>query len=268
MFSPKSLFLFLLFSVSIFGCFNEPSSSLESKRDDLVVGRHSEKIDGPANIRDTIGGTILFELPDGFEVEVFAEHGDWYEIAACFTLPKESITPDHSIEKGATLLVTDDGNPRFAMQELETWWDIEKRDSLLLDVSGFTHRQNIKPSSIPEREVERFLKEGKRGIADLQPLIQAFHFQDFGMAVPGYEDLVQYSIPVSWYADPSPLDRLRLIFRDGRLLAIQHTWELKVKGCEDFPLIRDHKLLVVGELNGDELRRFRQAVWSSYQGID
>ena len=63
------IYLILVFSSLIFACSNSTDNSLNKTGVNTINEKkvfEGERIDGPANIRDTVNGEVMFELIDTF----------------------------------------------------------------------------------------------------------------------------------------------------------------------------------------------------------
>ena len=77
-----------------------------------------------------------------------------------------------------------------------------------------------------------------------------------GLAVPGYAELESLMIYESAIEDPSPLDRLRLLFDNGQLIAIVHNRTLNLDGFETVKIARQHQLTLIKTMPEAEKKKF------------
>lgn len=93
-----------------------------------------------------------------------------------------------------------------------------------------------------------------------------FQYTD-GLKIPGYDNLSTYMTYENTIDDPSPLDRIRLLFENDRLVAIVHSRELNLPDFKTYEIERGRKLTVVkpfNDLENDFVEKNKQA----YSGID
>ena len=70
----------------------------------VSVSGHSERINGPANIRDSAKGEISFSLNDNVEVETIEPQNDWFKILISIKLTNEQYRADPLVFKKGTKL--------------------------------------------------------------------------------------------------------------------------------------------------------------------
>lgn len=190
-----------------------------------VVG---ERIDGPANVRDTVNGKHLFTLYDKALVECSALENDWYRIGIYADIDTSEFGMD-SIRAGRKILV--DGE---VIGEIVTTLSAStsrggKQAWVIL--YGYTHKDNIDPESIIEPALEKHIQQsnGDRTLKSWEPFIDQFALQE-------NSDFLEYHLfsnYENWLDDPSPGFRIGLIFQKDRLVAILHSRPIRVSGTEE-----------------------------------
>jgi hypothetical protein len=82
----------ILISLLIFSCTTDNKSS-STKPDDNLVNENpkfvGERIDGPANIRDSINGNLIFELFENVQVEVTDFKNKWCQVGVLTPIKQE-----------------------------------------------------------------------------------------------------------------------------------------------------------------------------------
>jgi hypothetical protein len=234
-------------------------------KSELTLG---ERIDGPANIRDSINGKVIFELNDNVLVECSQLKNNWYQVGAFVNLKKEQ-SVDGILKKGIEIFDTDGNLIGVTKDEIDSWIISEKDGVNHGFIGGFTFRKNIKPNSIAEIELEKILNSKNHLKLEIfRDYLDEFQFREGGLEVKGYEGLEQFFIYGSWIDDPSPIDRIRLMFSNNSLVAIIHERELKMKNKKSIPLIRDLQILIIGDFGSEELKTFIESNIASYNGVD
>lgn len=224
------------------------------KKYDIIEG---ERIDGPANVRLTPDGTILFSLDHGARVEVSADTGiaGWRRIWFGFKTTG-SWAGRQSIPKDTVLL---DPDGKFAARVFTELTVINSDEAEICWVEGFTHVKNILQETVPENVLSGLIREQKTRRQELEPFLRAYRFEPFDRA--DGDSLAAFYIYESIVDDPSPRDRLTLVFgMDGNLIYVRHF--RKLPGFEPEPLIRGHFVTFVEPLE-DEIRNqiLRAEIW-------
>ncbi|MBD3638930.1 MAG: hypothetical protein HUJ25_16370 [Crocinitomicaceae bacterium] len=229
-----------------------------------------ERIDGPANVRETPDGEILFSVEDHVLVEC-SERVDsgWYFIGLILDVDKSEVK-NETIKKGQKIYV--DGKlvltaARDIPAMLMSYNEDEPTWAIWLE--GYTFKNNIKPESIPERELEKILNANDQlSKSRFDAYFTNFQFRNENFNIEGYENTDQYMIYGSFIDDPSPIDRLRLVFQEDELLAIVHERPLAVEGKKSYPIMRGLEVTVMKNWSTEEAERFVMAMEQCYVGID
>lgn len=202
----------------------------------------SERIDGPANIRDTTGGNLLFRLNDNVPVYTADTINKWCRIALLVDLNPDELR-SLTIRQGSQLLA--DGKPigealsAIRVQRSKEW-DQPSKGIL----QGYTSAVNIKPQTIPEKVLSRIVAlNGAMDVSDLDDFAQAFNLATImdrpyrGLKLSGNR----------WvYGDAHPT-RLLLIFDGRTLYAIIHARKMDYHGSKEYALNGGCILTVVGD---------------------
>lgn len=262
--------IFILSTVLFVSCSKEdkPNHDLVETptKQDITI---RDRIDGPANIRDTINGEIIFELNDKVLVECGQIHNNWYEVGAFVSLSKDQ-SQDGIILKGTTLYDAEGSSIGVAKSDLDGGWIIkESQDSYDGFIGGYTFKDNIQATSIAERELEKILNSKEDLTFELfENHIKEFAYREGGLEVEGYETLRQFHIYGSWIEDPSPIDRIRLMFEGDKLISIIHERELIMSGKQSYPLNLGLEILIIKGFEESELALFIENNNRSYYGVD
>lgn len=270
--------------IGLVGCINNQTSKNNEKQQsesdlkakqqpstikDPILG---ERIDGPANLRDTINGKVILSIEDNQLVQCSEIANNWYRIGIVVPISKEQydsyvIKKGEKIIKNGELICT-------AIDDIEMWMTNENngQDTTVKYVGvigGYTYKDNIKPESIPEKELEVMLSSRIELTKDnFKWYFKNFEFIEHGLPIEGYENTEQFMIYGAWIDDPSPIDRIRLIFDSNQLIAIAHERELKMTGKKSYDLVRNIELLVIKDFSKQELTDFIEKNQKSYWGVD
>lgn len=275
--------LFIIGLIGLIGCVNNQTNDYEKKEleTDLkntetttldkepILG---ERIDGPANLRDSIKGKVILSIEDNQGVECSEISRDWYQVGLVVPLTKEQFD-SYSIKKGEKIY-SDGELICTAIEDIELWMTDENQgeDTTVKYVGiigGYTYKNNIKLESIPERELEKILNSKTtltKGKFDWY--LKNFNFEEHGLQIEGFEKTEQYMIYGTWIDDPSPIDRIRLVFDANELIAVIHERPLNMNGKKSYDLVRTQELLVIKDFSEKELKKFIENNKKSYRGVD
>lgn len=221
-----------------------------------------ERINGPANIRDKPNGKILFSLNDGVIVETTPIHNKWMMVGV--ELQMTELQKEESIiRKGDTLFLTSGLMVGEALSDFETW---EYSDSSCF-ISGYCFHENLKPESVPELILAMELSAGNKGRASLEKFIKYFRFIDYDYSEK--ENLTTFMIYESILEDPSPRDRISMLFgTDNNLTAIIHSRDIDLPEYNSYDLIRGHRLTIIADLQLSEIQNMRKKYINFYNSVD
>lgn len=197
----------------------------------------SERIDGPANIRDSAGGAVTFFLNDNVPVTTAKAVNKWYPIA---------LQPDLSpaqfksglIEKGSMLYV----NGKIvgkAIKELVLADVHDDHGHLTGELTGFTTLRNIRKNTIPEEVLRGIIGQHTAGLNELKDFLKGYQFSENTRC--GY---TSYFLNEGALYGPTAPMRLELLFEKNKLFGIIHTRKLPVKDAEPYELDRGFFLTV------------------------
>jgi len=240
----------------------------------LISYVYCEIIDGPANIRETPNSSLLFTIYDNVEVSCTELNNEWFEIGIWISFTEEQFLKDPLILQKGTKLYNSDG---VIIGETLTDLEIDSKSSggpkeskwYGTELFGYTYKTNIKKESIVENAFLELINSNRNG---LSMDIFKNHFKQFdyreGLGIPGYQNIISYQVLENWVDDPSPLDRLRLLFENDILIAVVHSRELNISNTESFDLERERKISILKTFVQDELENFINMNKKAYWGVD
>ena len=224
----------------------------------LEVG---EKISGPANIRDTVNGKILFSLNDGVIIETSPAINKWVKIGVYVKLTSKQVE-DFKLEKNI-LLINEDGK---TIGKTINSVEISMIEKELGYLEAYTHQDNINMAFNPEVQLMKILAMGNYQKKALEPFMKKFGFTEY------LEDnklkFSQYFIYESTLVDLSPLDRITLLFDNQNVVGYFHTRNMVVKGFKTYELIRGHKLSILETLPIKDIKSLIQKRNAYYNSVD
>jgi len=237
----------------------------------------AEKIDGPANIRTEPKGELRFSLNDSVEVECTEIKNGWYEILVTIQLTAEQYDMHPLLLKKGTKISDMQGKEiGEILSDTHVYSQYTAGGApgipkwYAADLHGYTFKSNIKPESIIEPVLSNLI------INNLDNLNFDFfenHLIEFnyryGLRIPEYDSLRTFMVYEHSMDDPSPLDRIRLIFNENKkLIAVVHLRELDLPDFEIFEIERGRKLTILEQLDDKEKTKFIEKNKQAYWGID
>jgi len=238
----------------------------------------AELINGPANVRIEPKREILFSLYDSVEVECTELKADWYQIGITVKVTKEHYEKHLQIKKGEKLLTIEGKLIGNALTDIPlsvcSVWTSGGAPGIPkvygMDIYGFTFKSNIQTYSIPEYSLLILLERNKNDLKldSFKNFLKSFHFLNEDFLKGNYPSLTEYMIYENSIDDPSPMDRIRLVFENKILIAIIHTRPLNFKSSIDNELVRGRKIIILKSPKGVNQNTFVQQCIDSYNGVD
>jgi 2-hydroxy-3-keto-5-methylthiopentenyl-1-phosphate phosphatase len=220
-----------------------------------------ERINGPANIRDTVNGKILFSLNDGVIIETSPAIKKWVKIGVYVKLTGKQMEA-FKLEKDIPLMNEDGKTIGKTINPVE----ISMIEEEVGYIEAYTHQDNINIEFNPEVQLMKILAMGNYQKKTLEPFMKKFGFTEY------QEDnrlkFTQYFIYESTVVDFSPLDRITLLFDKQNLVGYFHTRNMVVKGFKTHDLVRGHKLSVMETMANQDVKNLKQKRNAYYNSVD
>lgn len=224
----------------------------------LEVG---ERINGPANIRDTVNGNVLFSLNDGVLIETSPAINKWVKIGLYVKLTGKQMEA-FKLEKNIPLL----NEAGKTIGKTISQVDISMFEEEIGYIEAYTHQDNLNMAFNPEVQLMKILALGNYQKKALEPFMNKFGFTEY------QEDnqlkYTQYFIYESTVVDFSPLDRITLLFDKQNMIGFFHTRNMVVKGFKTHELVRGHKLSVFETMANQEIKTLKQKRIAFYNSVD
>jgi len=194
--------------------------------DSIII---SERIDGPANIREAINGKLLFTLNDNVAVSANEPQNKWLKVGVFADLTQEQMN-SLSISKGSKIFV-DGKEVGQATENIQLISTFKSNDGLKGELVGYSSISNIKPTTIPEDAFTTIANNNPSAltITSFKRFLKDFQFNDYDGLLPNFKG---YEIDESWIDDPSPLLRLWLLFEGEKLYGVFHSRPLKLNATK------------------------------------
>lgn len=198
--------------------------------DPLII---SERIDGPANIRDAANTTVLFSLNDRVPVYTAETKNRRYEIGIIL-----DITPaqarSKTIEKGSKLYIK--GQQVGTASSNITLTEISKDHA---EVIGYTAIQNIRKNTLPEEVLASIIRYHTAGLTELTDFIKGYQ-----LSKGDFLGFTSFTLNESFLYGPSAPMRIELLFEKNKLFGIIHTRKLPLNDMDPYDLDRGFFLTI------------------------
>ena len=209
---------------------NQPRQSKSA--DSLII---SERIDGPANIRDTVKGKLLYVLNDNAPVVATEAQSNWVRVGILMTLTKAQ--KDELIIRKDSKIFLDGREVGYTVKDTRLKGALSTNEGDFGELVGYTSIKNIRPTTIPETVLSNIINSKPDTIYtdNLSDFLKDFKFQSFDGLLPNAKG---FEIDENWIDDPSPLLRLWLIFKNEKLVGIFHSRPLSLTNKVSKPVDR------------------------------
>ena len=225
---------------------------------------YGEMMDGRVNIADSTNGKTTFILFDGVPVETAPAHDNWLEIELFVAL--KPAQANAGIMLPNQTLYALDGQEIGITTDTVKIWIIEEEAG---QIAGYTTIENLRQHTIPEMALSAEIKRGNRTLKSLESYLTAFEFMDAGLSSESKSAYQQYMIYESTILDPSPRDRITLLFnKKGLLVGAVHSRKLNLPEFSTHELIRGHSLTIFAKLKKAEIELIKQQKIGFYHSID
>jgi hypothetical protein len=231
--------------------------------------RSGERINGPANIRDTINGRVLFTLEDNIPVECTEGKNNWHIVALNVRISPEELK-NFKIAKGKTLVGINGEKVGITISETPLWRADENNGIKTGFIRGYTFKENIKPESVIENVLKKIIEEKSPVIVenDLKGIIDSFKLKKCSQSRQPDEKGEWYCYGDNLIEDISPRDRITLIIENERLIGVVHSHQLNLKNMKTYELIRGHKFTPVANLTQEKIDMIVKERIKWYKSID
>ncbi|MDD6210485.1 MAG: hypothetical protein PUB21_07775 [Bacteroidales bacterium] len=251
------------------------SSDIEDHVDPVFQGEPilGERIDGPANMRDTINGKILFTLEDNVLVETAPiRNNQWFEAGLFVRLTSQQVE-EEKILPGADLISGDKKVIGKALDTLNVYLIDENGDGKEGLIIAYTYIDNIKRFTIPEIALIQMLNQNRLKFSDFESFLFNFKFKEYEyddhLVNYPFSGLREYFIYQSILEDLSARDRISLLFDNNEnLVAVVHNREMKPDKFKTYELIRGHKLTIIENLEQNEIKEMVDKAIKWYNSMD
>ncbi|MBN2093328.1 hypothetical protein JW964_27135 [candidate division KSB1 bacterium] len=193
---------------------------------------HSEIIDGPANVRDLKTNEVLISLFDGVIQDARRIDKNYFELEILGISKTRNDSDYITLSKGDTIyVISPDCHPTDLKNEppipigvvVNNFWanTSERIDSNHVQwyLRCKTHKNNFKMNSVPELHLESILIKKPVSEDLIEKHIEYFGYRKAKLldALKGFQS---FDLSDNIVSDPSPIMRITLSFKQGKLAAI------------------------------------------------
>lgn len=212
----------------------------------------SERVDGPANIRDAVKGKSLFILNDNIPVSTSDMINGWYRIGLTVDLSDSQYTA-RKISKATTLLIDGlaVGKVLDDMDVDDVYKEKGKGKAVLV---GYTAMPNIKAITLPENILAKMIDQDaveNIGLTRLKDFIKGFRLSKGQVG-----SYVKFQLDEGVvFGSSSPL-RLMLVFNKDELFAVVHRRKMPLIDSSVEILNRGYFLSVIASPSPEYTKEF------------
>ncbi|HVU53399.1 MAG TPA: hypothetical protein VHD83_00015, partial [Puia sp.] len=221
----------------------------------------SERVDGPANIRQTAHGRVLYTLYDDTPIYTSDSSGKWCAVAVLVGITKKE---DDSFElregtrlfwKGREIGKT---LTRVPIDPIDIAGEGSNTYAIL---RGYTSLQNIKPQTMPEYVLHRLVQPGIPTTAYLHDFLQGFQFiQTTTFTTTTSGGYKTYQLDEACEPNHKGALRLLLAFDHDKLFAIVHHRALGPMPNKPSVLNRGYQLTIIGDQPATQVSDFTDKI--------
>ncbi|RYM33354.1 hypothetical protein ERX46_10455 [Brumimicrobium glaciale] len=232
-----------------------------NKRDGSTIG---ERIDGPANIRNSPDGEVLYELNDDVLIETTKLVDGWYQVLVYSTIEFDDVNVG-SIQKDKAIIV---GGKKVGKvlktHDVSTGYN---QDFAFASLYGYTHKDNIKSETIIENVFINKIASQGRKLGDWKAFIKDFKLERDAIEYKNLKTFYNYENSID---DPSPGFRLVLLFDNDELVGWLHSREIdqKIEHTKTLELIYNYAVTFYNDYPEKDQKGFVKHMNEWIQSVD
>ncbi len=123
----------------------------------VICNFFAGNIDGPANIRESVNGTLIFSLESNAEVKVIKQEKDWYKIKIPCHITNNDLENEEI--KSGSIIYNENNNPiGKVLKKLKVLEISDEGKYTYCILYGYTHKNNIVNHKNNQQEIDDLLK--------------------------------------------------------------------------------------------------------------
>lgn len=232
----------------------------------VVLTIKAEHIDGPANIRFEPKGELKFSINDNQYVYAYEAKNDWFEIMLTALVRKSDLLNVNTIKPNSDLFDYKYQKIGVTKPNIDIsgyWIETDSSDWIEIMIYGFTHKNNIRPESILEREVERIINNELYN--NLTEMYNKFDFREY--AVDEYYVYIAYDVSDPWMS----ADFRMMIYcdRNKKIIGIANKGrELDLNNKLESTIDRGYKMQYIHLLSDNKREEFEKKMTDNFKYRD
>lgn len=217
----------------------------------------AERINNTAEVYSQPGKSTIAQLYSGSGIYIAEQNKDWTKIIAVVNAPAKAFNDNTlEVERGTILndALGQSTGRLYSKLKLPAQYSYNT-DNVIFELVGYIRTSLIDTNWVIENRLVHIIDSARSKVllSDVLPDIKKFGFyvpvQDSGFTAFQLNDIAGLDYK-------NPVERLRLIFYDDRLVAIFHRFPLKLKSKEAIVVDGKDNLIYLRDLNATEKRIF------------
>ncbi|WP_397362627.1 hypothetical protein [Olleya sp. R77988] len=244
----RNRLLFISTFLLILSCKKE--ATIKTEITEKII--NSEKIDGSANIRDTINGKVLFTLKNNAKVDVIDSKSNWYKIMVFI----DSLNIiDQNLKKGDSIF---QNNKTIGISNVDLKAFEFYENSHFIE--GYTYKNNIQKESIIELVIISNLEN--RAKKNWNKIIEKYNLEK-------RNDFLHYNaFELLENNDISPGFRVLLLFENQQLIGYYHSRKIESDLIDTYKLNSIDKLSFYKDYDKNKAKFFINFMKNWLEGVD
>jgi len=226
----------------------------------------AENIDGPANVRDTIKGTVILSIEDNEYVYAYEDENGWFKIMLTAFVKKSDLIDNRTINSNANLYDYQrniKGQTKLNIDISGLWQNTESEDWIEVMIYGYTYKGNIRPVTILERAVEKAIDNGTKN--DLETVIGTFGFNEY--KVDNFYVYTVYDTDDPWMS--ADFRMIMYFDSDKKLIGVANKGrKLKINNKLESKIDRNYRMQYLNHLPENERKEFEEKMTRYFAGRD
>ncbi len=221
----------------------------------------SERIDGPANIRDTINGSIILSLDDNIPVSTSVISKNWFKIA--FSIDLDNTEYVNRVLPNGSTLYRKSKKIGTVLKELRLPSDEVNNTKGVLSTSliGYTSKNNIKSETQPESALGQILNQSSvLTIAELSDYIKGYQFSQIKI-----DNFNCFQLDYGNGDGPSSPIRVLLVFYNNLLIGVVHSESIDFKWTKSRSAFKQNKYELTFSIIGSQDSSLKEKFFTKFQ---
>lgn len=232
----------------------------------LFINVMAANIDGPANLRDKPNGRLICSINDNQYVYAYDPKNNWFKITVNVKIKKSDMPDKNEIPSGVMFYGNDlkaiIGSTKAIITD-EFIIGPSKDDFFDIAITCYTYKNNLKPGSLLERELERIISTDS--YHELKGFYEKFDFRE--NEVDEYTVWYTYDTPSPWHYNDF---RIIIYFdSDKNIIGIANiNRRLQLNNILESTIDRNYRMQYLQLPNGMERTEFEEKMTRAFAARD